>query len=197
MHDHGFDFPEYDRTLTQATVYACAALVLAIVFLTLTTWRARGSEVGDKYDISIQQSAPPLLNKAAGVGRSAPGASGRSLQTAMQSCLPLSIKLALARADATCGITVISTFRRDATIAGTRHRSMHAICRAADFTSKDYACVYRELSDWRGKLSTDARAIKHVHIDNGNYARFTHGISAKRYAKHNRLLQARAKFAPN
>ena len=106
------------------------------------------------------------------------------------SCLPMSIKAALAKADAACGVTVISTFRRNARIAGTRHSSMHASCRAADFTSRDYACAYRALAGWHGKMSMDAGRVKHVHIDDGRYARFVHGQS-RRYAKR----QTRVRFA--
>lgn len=97
-------------------------------------------------------------------------------------CLPASIIDALARTRVACGITVISTYRKNAMIAGTNHRSMHAVCRAADFTSRDYPCVYRVLDDWRGKLSNDPYSIGHVHIDDGPYARFAHR-GARRYAK--------------
>ena len=78
-------------------------------------------------------------------------------------CLPASIKAALAKANAACGITVISTLRPGAHIAGTGHVSMHASCRAADFSSHDYPCVYRLLSNWPGKLSVDALRMRHVH----------------------------------
>lgn len=104
------------------------------------------------------------------------------------SCLPSSIKAALAKANAACGIRVISTFRRGARIAGTRRVSMHASCRAADFTSRDYGCVYRALASWPGKMSIDAGRAKHVHIDDGRYARFEHG-RAHRYAKRTKHLR--------
>ena len=97
-------------------------------------------------------------------------------------CLPASIRVALVKVHAECGIKIISTFRRDALIAGTETRSMHAFCRAADFESRNYVCAYAVLTDWPGKLSMDARRIGHVHIDDGKRARFTHGSSAKRYA---------------
>lgn len=98
------------------------------------------------------------------------------------SCLPAAIKAALVNVKAACGLTVISTRRPGARIAGSKRASMHASCRAADFTSRDYGCVYRALAAWRGKLSTDARRIGHVHIDDGRYARFEHGRS-RRYAR--------------
>jgi hypothetical protein len=102
-------------------------------------------------------------------------------------CLPGAIKAALTAANAACGITVISTRRPGARIAGTGRPSMHASCRAADFTSRDYGCVYRVLAGWPGKLSTDARRIGHVHIDDGRRARFAHGQARKRVrlARHN------------
>lgn len=102
--------------------------------------------------------------------------------SASTACLPASIKAALARAHAACGIRVISTLRPGARIAGTNHISMHASCRAADFTSANYACVYRVLAGWPGKLSIDAARMRHVHIDDGRYARFVHG-GHHRYAK--------------
>jgi hypothetical protein len=102
--------------------------------------------------------------------------------SANTSCLPASIKAALATANAACGIRVISTFRPGAHIAGTNHVSMHASCRAADFTTRDYHCAYRALAAWSGKLSVDAWRVHHIHIDDGRYARFEHGRS-RRYAK--------------
>jgi hypothetical protein len=68
---------------------------------------------------------------------------------------------------------------------------MHASCRAADFTSRDYACVYRTLADWPGKMSTDASRAKHVHIDDGRYARFVHGYSRRLAKRKQRVRVAR------
>jgi hypothetical protein len=104
--------------------------------------------------------------------------------SASTACLPASIKAALATADRACGITVISTLRPGARIAGTNRPSMHASCRAADFTSRDFACAIRALANWPGKLSVDPHRVHppHLHIDDGRYARFEHGHS-RRYAK--------------
>jgi len=110
-------------------------------------------------------------------------------------CLPASIKAALARANNACGIHVISTLRPGARIAGTGHRSMHARCRAADFTSAKYGCVYRVLAGWPGQLSTDARRMRHVHIDDGRYARFVHG-GHRRYARHIRRHRLARRHSP-
>ena len=98
-------------------------------------------------------------------------------------CLPPMVRNALAKADAACGIAVISTLRRGARIAGTGHVSKHAACHAADFTSRDYACVRRVLADFPGAMSIDPFAVGHVHIDNGQYLRFAHGGDRRRYAK--------------
>jgi hypothetical protein len=98
-------------------------------------------------------------------------------------CLPSTVRTALAQVDAACGITVVSTFRRGATIAGTGGSpSKHAACRAADFTARDYACAYRVLADWPGDMSIDAAKVKHIHIDNGHWGkaiRFRHGQSKR------------------
>lgn len=109
--------------------------------------------------------------------------------TASTGCLPSDIRGALARASAACGIKVISTFRPGARIAGNGQRSMHATCRAADFTTGSPACVLRVLSGWHGKLSTDYARMRHFHIDNGRQARFAHG-SSRRFSKkgHSRVV---------
>lgn len=92
------------------------------------------------------------------------------------SCLPGSVRAALARADAACGVKVVSTFRRGAAIAGTGGSpSMHRWCRAADFTTPQPSCVLATLADWPHALSTDYRAVKHFHIDDGAHVRFVHG----------------------
>lgn len=111
------------------------------------------------------------------------------LSQAAYACLPPSIQAALDRANASCGIQVTSTLRRGAIIAGTNRPSHHATCRAADFTSKNYPCVYRVLKDWPGKLSLDSRRMGHVHIDDSRYARFNHG--SKRHVKAHSLQQHR------
>ena len=118
--------------------------------------------------------------------RSYGDAFARSGATASTSCLPSDIRNALARASAACGIKVISTFRPGARIAGKGQRSMHATCRAADFTTSSPACVLRVLSGWHGKLSTDYARMQHFHIDNGPQARFAHG-SFRRLSKNGRF----------
>ncbi len=99
-------------------------------------------------------------------------------------CLPAMVKAALAKADAACGIKVISTFRPGARIATTGQVSKHASCRGADFTTKNVECVRSALHDYRGTMSTDYYSVSpnHFHIDDGGYLRFAHG-AARRYAK--------------
>ena len=92
------------------------------------------------------------------------------------------VRNALAKADAACGITVISTLRAGARIAGSGHVSKHASCRAADFTSRNYSCVRRILADYPGAMSVDVASAGHVHIDDGQHLRFAHGGARKRYA---------------
>lgn len=165
------------------TLLDCA-LILGAAFLLLgAVEEARGQEPTNQH-LEIQRERITVLgplDRAAdsrGVKRDHSTVGGRPLTA----CLPKSIREALARVDKACGIRVISTHRPGAIIAGTNTPSMHATCRAADFTSKDYACVYQTLSGWRGKLSTDYR-IGHVHIDDGRYARFVHGGQRKRLAR--------------
>jgi uncharacterized protein YcbK (DUF882 family) len=112
--------------------------------------------------------------------------------TVNTSCLPGSIKAALARVQAQCGgVTIISAHRASATIAGSGKPSYHASCRAADFTMRDYRCGMRALAGWGGGLSTDPHRVAHLHMDLGPRIRFAHGGGGSRYASHN----ARAAFA--
>lgn len=133
-------------------------------------------------------SQPSPYQKRGKVRQSAkkPTAS-RSVNT---SCLPYQIKAALEKANQACGITVISAHRPGARIAGTGHMSMHATCRAADFTTRNPPCVIQALSDWRGKLSTDYHRVRHFHIDDGSYARFAHGGHRRMHAKRTRYARA-------
>ena len=102
-------------------------------------------------------------------------------------CLPPSIREALARAHASCGVHVISTLRRGAAIRGTGGSpSMHRYCRAADFTTPNPSCVLSTLRDWPGKLSTDYSRMQHFHIDDGSYARFVHGGGGRKHKHRHR-----------
>lgn len=97
-----------------------------------------------------------------------------SRNTASESCLPGSIRAALGRVRASCGkVRVISTFRRNARIAGSGRPSYHATCRAADFVA-DYRCAMRVLAGWVGGLSKDPWRVRHLHMDTGPKVRFNH-----------------------
>lgn len=111
----------------------------------------------------------------------------RARAAAPLSCLPGSVRAALARVDAACGgIQVISTYRRGAAIAGTGGSpSMHRWCRAADFTTPHPDCVLATLADWPHALSVDYASVKHFHIDDGTHIRFTHGQHLpRRHVRH-------------
>lgn len=134
-----------------------------------------------------EMSAPSPYQKRAKVQKTRKVQQARRVDT---SCLPYQIKAALEKANAVCGITVISAYRPGARIAGTGHVSKHASCRAADFTTKNPPCVLQALADWRGKLSTDYGRVRHFHIDDGSYARFAHGGGRKHARRHARYARA-------
>jgi hypothetical protein len=80
---------------------------------------------------------------------------------------------------ASCGSTVISSFRPGARIAGTGHASMHASGRAVDIRGNP-SCIYGHLHGWRGGYSVDYGAVQHVHISLGGHedgVRFSHHSS--------------------
>ncbi len=98
-------------------------------------------------------------------------------------CLPAMVRNALAQANSACGITVISTLRVGARIAGSSHVSKHASCHAADFTSRDYSCVRRVLAGYPGAMSVDVATAGHIHIDDGPFLRFAHSGARTRHAR--------------
>ncbi len=144
---------------------------------------------------AAEMSAPSLYQKREKSARKARHVRHVKVRAKVRSsantaCLPYQIKAALEKANQACGITVISTHRPGARIAGTGHQSMHATCRAADFTTRNPPCVIQALADWRGKLSTDYHRVRHFHIDDGSYARFAHGGGHRRHAKRTRYARA-------
>ena len=108
-------------------------------------------------------------------------------------CLPGSIKATLANIRAKFGpVTIVSTFRRGARIAGSGRPSLHASCRAVDFhpPKGKYSAVLAYLQKTHsGGLGTYSCGMHHLHIDNGPKVRFHHCVSAsgrhvgKRHAK--------------
>lgn len=87
-----------------------------------------------------------------------------------------------------CNGRVISAYRSGAHIAGTRHRSLHALGQAVDMTG-DISCINARLVGWPGGASTDYSRMGHIHISYSHPggqewgARFRHG-SGSRYARH-------------
>jgi uncharacterized protein YcbK (DUF882 family) len=92
-----------------------------------------------------------------------------------ESCLPTVLKTRLAQIRQRYGkISVISTFRKGATIRGTGKRSYHASCRAVDFIPPKGK--YNEVVRWlyanhEGGIGTYS-CMNHIHIDNGPNVRF-------------------------
>lgn len=86
------------------------------------------------------------------------------------------------------GFKVISAFRKNARIAGTGHRSLHADHKAADIAGPDYHCAYRVLAGFPGGVSTDAWRMRHIHVSydpNGREwnKRFAH-YAGKKYSRY-------------
>lgn len=107
-------------------------------------------------------------------------------------CLPREIRAAVFVMTQRWGAPeIVSTFRRNAVIASTRHRSYHASCRALDFHPP--RGHYREVlawlrRTWPGGLGTYSGAMTHIHIDTGPHVRFHHRVGRAMAAKKRRLL---------
>lgn len=83
-----------------------------------------------------------------------------------------------------CGAVVISG-RRHTSVAGSGRLSLHATGRAIDVRG-DYRCIYARLRGWPGGVSTDAGAVRHVHISLGGREdglRFAHHRSTRLAAR--------------
>ena len=99
--------------------------------------------------------------------------------TAPLGCLPAELRAKVAEIIGACGTHVLRTFTPGAVIAGTRHLSEHAFCRAADLAGNP-ACIYAHLRGFRGGVSTDYGRMRHVHVSwhPGGWeqgVRFVHG----------------------
>jgi hypothetical protein len=99
--------------------------------------------------------------------------------TAALVCLPAELRAKVAEIIGACGTHVLRTFTPGALIAGTRHLSEHAFCRAADLAGNP-ACIYAHLRGFRGGVSTDYGRMRHVHVSwhPGGWeqgVRFVHG----------------------
>lgn len=92
------------------------------------------------------------------------------------SCLPGSIKARLNQIRQKFGrVSIVSTHRRGARIAGTGKKSYHASCRAVDFHPPKGK--YRAVVSWlkanhKGGVGTYSCGMHHIHLDNGPKIRF-------------------------
>ena len=120
-----------------------------------------------------------------------------SARAADKGCLPGVLKQRLSQIRQKFGaLRVISTHRRGARIAGSGRRSLHASCRAVDFTPP--RGKYAQVAAWlkrthAGGVGTYSCGMHHIHIDNGPRVRFHKCIGRsggiKRYAKRRRSIK--------
>ncbi|MDX2258144.1 MAG: D-Ala-D-Ala carboxypeptidase family metallohydrolase [Hyphomicrobiaceae bacterium] len=115
-------------------------------------------------------------------------------QAAGTGCLPGSLKAKLSEIRSKFGpVSVISTRRHGARIAGSGKRSLHASCRAVDFHvggGKHSQVVAWLKANHDGGVGTYSCGMNHIHIDNGPRVRYHHCVTARgvpvgksRYAK--------------
>jgi uncharacterized protein YcbK (DUF882 family) len=92
------------------------------------------------------------------------------------SCVPKDLQRTLNEVRRKFGpVRVVSTHRPGAKIAGSGRRSLHADCRAVDFTPP--AGKYKQVAAWlkanhSGGVGTYSCGMNHIHIDNGSRTRF-------------------------
>ena len=86
-------------------------------------------------------------------------------------CLPASVKAKLNYIERHFGrVTVISTYRKNARIAGSGKPSKHRFCGAADFHVKgNKAAAIRWLWKQRGEVILYSGHFHHIHIAEGNW----------------------------
>jgi hypothetical protein len=99
------------------------------------------------------------------------------------SCLPTTVKERLAEIEARFGkVSIVSTFRRGARIAGSGQPSFHASCRAVDFNVRRNqaaaAAWLKSVHD--GGVGTYSGKMNHIHIDDGPRYRWHHCIGCGR-----------------
>ena len=99
-----------------------------------------------------------------------------SPSSAEAACMPASLRSTLAQIKAKFGpVSIVSTHRPGARIAGSGRPSYHASCRAVDFhpPKGKYGQVVAWLkSNHSGGLGTYSCGMHHIHIDNGPNVRF-------------------------
>lgn len=97
-------------------------------------------------------------------------------------CLPNNIRNQLRLISQRFGsVNVVSAHRPGAIIAGTRHQSYHASCRAVDFHVRGRGAQQRTLryleANWKGGIGTYGGCMHHIHIDDGPSIRFHHTVN--------------------
>lgn len=105
-------------------------------------------------------------------------------EPAMLSGVSAPLRALAGRLSRECGAVVISG-RRHTRVAGSGRLSLHATGRAIDVRG-DYRCIYARLRGWPGGVSTDAGAVRHVHISLGGREdglRFAHHRSTRLAAR--------------
>ena len=92
-------------------------------------------------------------------------------QAASTSCLPASVKAKLNYIERHFGrVTVISTYRKNARIAGSGKPSKHRNCKAVDFhVHGNKAAAIRWLWKQRGEVIVYRCAMHHLHAGVGSY----------------------------
>jgi len=92
-------------------------------------------------------------------------------QAASTSCLPASVKAKLNYIERHFGrVTVISTYRKNARIAGSGKPSKHRNCKAVDFhVNGNKAAAIRWLWKQRGEVILYSGHFHHIHIAEGNW----------------------------
>lgn len=154
-----------DRALTTAEDRGRLLVILAVGLACVVVWtgiiaysaKALGAEYARTDDDRAQSERSTIAPAAA---RAPAAKNGVSLQGVVA---PLAEK---ARAiAAACGSRVVSAVRRGATVYG-GSASNHASGRAVDLQGNP-ACIYAQLRDWPGGVSTDyqrAPGGPHVHV---------------------------------
>jgi uncharacterized protein YcbK (DUF882 family) len=92
------------------------------------------------------------------------------------SCLPGDVRAMLSEVARRFGsVTIISSHRAHAVIAGSGRESYHASCRAVDFRVSDKWAAWRWIdSNWNGGAGIYANSRhSHIHIDNGPHRRWS------------------------
>jgi hypothetical protein len=138
-------------------------LLAAAVLLPVTLIPAKAQTFSDNYASMWQWPfTPPTIQRSH---------TGRGSSSVSRACLTAQTRAVLAQVEARFGpVKVVSTCRRGAVIAGTRHPSMHRYGKAVDFEApgRKAAIVQWLRANNSGLVMTYARS-GHIHFDTGTY----------------------------